>query len=49
MNKRIRVIGLESESSIEPSLTNSGKMEHVEIKARIVATHASQIVTRKLE
>jgi hypothetical protein len=48
-NKRSRPIGFEMESSIEPSHTKSGKIEHVEIKARIVAIQASQMVTRKPE
>jgi len=48
-NKRSLVIGFESDNSMDPSLTKSGKIEQVEINARIVATHASQIVTRNVE
>jgi len=48
-NKRSLVIGFESDNSMDPSLTKSGKIEQVEINARIVATHASQIVTRNAE
>ena len=42
-------MGLESVNSIEPPEMNSGKIVHVEMSARIVAIHASQMATRKFE
>jgi hypothetical protein len=44
-----RPMGFEIVNSMEPLCTNSGKMEQVEINAKTIAIHASQILTRKLE
>jgi len=44
-----RLIGLDSTTSMDPPAMKSGKIEQVEIRARITATHVIQIVTTKSE